>query len=97
VEFVEQAEEMFIAGSQPNPPSYGLTRVSQADRDLAAPYLFPDVAGKDIDVYVIDTGILTSHPDFQSGGVSRARWGQTLCPGCPNEDDNGHGTVRFFS
>lgn len=41
-----------------------------------------------MDVYVVDTGIETSHADF--GG--RAVWGVTTATGSADRDGNGHGT-----
>jgi cerevisin len=51
-------------------------------------YLYAGEAGKDVDVYVIDTGTYTEHVDF--GG--RAHWGKTIPANDPDEDGNGHGT-----
>jgi cerevisin len=50
-------------------------------------YTYDDAAGAGVDVYVVDTGIYTAHPEF--GG--RAKWGATY-GGYPNADGNGHGT-----
>lgn len=44
--------------------------------------------GKDVDIYVVDTGIYIEHPDFED----RAQWGGAFCPGCAQRDGNGHGT-----
>jgi len=50
-------------------------------------YIYDKSAGHGADVYILDTGIQTDHPDF--GG--RARWGATF-GGYPDCDGNGHGT-----
>ena len=47
-----------------------------------------DEPGKGVTVYVIDTGIRTTHTEFEG----RARWGTTVDPEGPSEDDHGHGT-----
>ncbi|KAG0075274.1 hypothetical protein BGZ92_002985 [Podila epicladia] len=88
VAYVEQDAIITILGSQPSPPSWGLTRVSQVNRDLTKPYLYNDAAGQGITAYVIDTGVHTAHTDF--GG--RATWGANFITGSPNTDQNGHGT-----
>jgi subtilisin family serine protease len=52
-----------------------------------------DASGKGVTVYVIDTGVLTTHVEFQtSTGGSRAHWGANFIAGSPNTDENGHGT-----
>ncbi|KAF9426338.1 hypothetical protein BGZ94_006653 [Podila epigama] len=88
VAYVEQDSIVTIQGTQTNPPSYGLTRVSQVNRDLSKPYYYNDAAGEGITAYVIDTGVQTSHTDF--GG--RATWGANFISGSPNTDQHGHGT-----
>ena len=45
--------------------------------------------GTGVNVYVIDTGILTTHTDFSPG---RAVWGYNAVAGSSNTDRNGHGT-----
>jgi subtilisin family serine protease len=73
--------------NQTNAP-WGLRRISYRSRPpTTAPYQYPASAGQGIDAYVIDTGVLTSHPDF--GG--RARFGADFT-GEGAGDGNGHGT-----
>lgn len=50
-------------------------------------YYYDTQAGQGIDVYVIDTGVLTTHSQF--GG--RATWGANFADSS-NTDGNGHGT-----
>jgi len=45
-------------------------------------------SGQGIDIYIIDTGILTTHTDFEG----RARWGKAFADGGSLTDGNGHGT-----
>lgn len=42
---------------------YGLGRVSHRKRG-STDYVYDDAAGSDTYSYVVDTGILTSHPEF---------------------------------
>lgn len=66
--------------------SWGLDRVDQRDRPLNGNYDYIRT-GFGVTVYVIDTGIDTSHPEF--GG--RASIGRDFI-GDGNQDCNGHGT-----
>jgi subtilisin family serine protease len=50
-------------------------------------YTYPDSAGAGIDAYVIDTGVLSTHPDFQGRAVFGADFTRE-----GNGDGNGHGT-----
>ncbi|ORZ31241.1 peptidase S8/S53 domain-containing protein [Catenaria anguillulae PL171] len=84
---IEPDHIVTIKAQQSNPPSWGLTRVGQRKRGTG-PYVFPDNAGSGATVYVVDTGILTSHSDFQG----RASWGFSADSSWPKTDDNGHGT-----
>nr|QIK03897.1 subtilisin-like serine protease precursor [Lignosus rhinocerotis] len=74
---------------------WGLQRISQDERlpDGSDPsllvynYTYEESAGSGVDIYILDTGIRTTHNEF--GG--RARWGPTFT-GTPDEDIYGHGT-----
>ncbi|RKP08111.1 peptidase S8/S53 domain-containing protein [Thamnocephalis sphaerospora] len=74
--------------TQSNPPTWALERIDQRNLPLDNQYTYPVSAGEGVTVYVIDTGIALSNPQF--GG--RATWGTTTIDGAPNADDNGHGT-----
>ncbi|PFH47214.1 hypothetical protein AMATHDRAFT_50473 [Amanita thiersii Skay4041] len=74
--------------------AWGLQRLSQAgslgrtdDSSLTFSYTYDSSAGAGVDIYIVDTGINTSHDDF--GG--RARWGATFGH-YRDADGNGHGT-----
>ncbi len=84
VAYVEQDAMSYIVADQPN-PTWGLDRIDERNLPLDNNYRF-DFDGTGVDVYVIDTGIRTSHNDF--GG--RASFG-IACTGGTG-DDNGHGT-----
>ncbi|KAI9237027.1 MAG: peptidase S8/S53 domain-containing protein, partial [Podila humilis] len=88
VAYVEQDAIMTIFGSQPSPPSWGLTRVSQHDLDLDQPYVYNDTAGAGVTAYVVDTGVYIEHSEFQG----RATWGANFVEGSSDTDENGHGT-----
>jgi subtilisin family serine protease len=84
VAYVEQDALSYVNGDQSN-PTWGIDRVDERALPLDDNYHF-DYDGSGVNVYVIDTGIRTTHVDF--GG--RAVWGRD-CIGT-GVDDNGHGT-----
>jgi len=70
-------------------PNWGLTRISERANDLSTmSYTFPENAGRDVDVYLLDSGIDTSHPEFEG----RAYNLDNFVHGEPNVDTMGHGT-----
>ena len=77
-----------IAGTQPNPPSWGLDRIDQRDLPLNQSYTYP-TAPASVTAYVLDTGIRITHNDF--GG--RAVHGRdTVNNDNDATDCHGHGT-----
>ncbi|MFN8035439.1 MAG: S8 family serine peptidase [Acidimicrobiia bacterium] len=78
-----------VATTYPDPRSWGLDRVDQRVLPLDRSYTAPD-GGASATAYVIDTGVLYTHPDF--GG--RAAFGIDTVSSQPNNgvDLNGHGT-----
>jgi subtilisin family serine protease len=75
--------------TQKNAP-WGLSRISQlypggVDNTR---YTYDASAGNGTTVYVLDSGIRTTHKEF--GG--RALWGANFITGSPNTDEFGHGT-----
>ncbi|HZN97335.1 MAG TPA: S8 family peptidase [Gemmatimonadales bacterium] len=82
----DQVVELF-GGTQPAPPSWGLDRLDQRTLPLSASYSW-GTSGAGVSVYIIDTGIRTTHQDF--GG--RAVWDFNAIRRDPETDCNGHGT-----
>jgi subtilisin family serine protease len=85
VKFVEEDGMMYATATQTNPP-WGLDRIDQRNRPLSASYTY-NFTGAGVRVYVIDTGILTTHTQFggRASNVFDALGGN-------GADCNGHGT-----
>ncbi|MEV0372174.1 S8 family peptidase [Streptomyces sp. NPDC050636] len=89
VDKVVQNKKFHISGTQDNPPSWGLDRIDQADTEGDKKYNYPDSAGEGVTAYVIDTGVRTTHKDFEG----RASSGFDAVDGDDDANDgNGHGT-----
>ena len=89
VEYVQQDGVVKLAGTQTNPPSWGLDRIDQPSLPLDNSYTYPDSAGAGVTAVIIDTGADLDHPDFtgrMSSGID------TVDGDMVAEDCNGHGT-----
>ncbi|WP_431774951.1 S8 family peptidase [Streptomyces cucumeris] len=86
--------------THPFPPSWGLDRIDRPaagthlpagspERALDGAYTAPADGGRGVTVYVIDSGVRTSHRDF--GGRARSGW-DFVDDDPVAEDGNGHGT-----
>ncbi|KAI8849513.1 peptidase S8/S53 domain-containing protein [Chytridium lagenaria] len=64
VESVEQDVVMSIAATQSSVPSWGLARITSPNLPLGTTYTYPDSAGAGVNIYVIDSGVQITHPDF---------------------------------
>src|ERR1044072_47331 len=85
VKFVEEDGVMTAEPTQSNPP-WGLDRIDQRNRPLSATYTY-NWTGSGVRVYVIDTGIRTTHSQFggRASNVFDAFGGS-------GADCHGHGT-----
>ncbi|MEV0623913.1 S8 family peptidase [Nonomuraea sp. NPDC050404] len=75
------------AAAPPNDWGWNLPRISQRDFDPSQPYVY-EATGYGVDVYVLSTGIRTTHNEFRG----RAKWGATFGP-YQSKDGNGAGTL----
>ncbi|EXF75682.1 hypothetical protein COL5a_003757 [Colletotrichum fioriniae] len=87
VAYVEQDAKVKISAtvSQTNAPP-GLVRMSHAAAGEAG-YVFDQTGGDGITAYIVDTGILTTHSEFQG----RATFGANFINSV-DTDENGHGS-----
>ncbi|KHN96324.1 Subtilisin-like serine protease PR1A [Metarhizium album ARSEF 1941] len=87
VDFIEKDAVMRINSiTEQSGAPWGLGRISHREKGSTA-YRYDDSAGEGTCVYVIDTGIETSHPQFEG----RATWLKSFIDG-EDEDGHGHGT-----
>jgi subtilisin family serine protease len=87
VKFIEQDSEVWAVATQSG-ATWGLDRVDQRNRPLSGTYTYNTTA-TNVHVYVIDTGILSSHTQF--GGRSTGGF-TAINDGRGTTDCNGHGT-----
>ncbi|KAG9236440.1 putative cuticle-degrading protease [Amylocarpus encephaloides] len=66
---------------------YGLGRLSHREKGTTT-YIYDSSAGSGVTIYVVDTGVLITHVEFEG----RASWGANFVSGSPDTDEYGHGT-----
>ncbi len=88
VDYIEANRTIQVTDTQTNPPSWGLDRVDQDNLPLNNEYQY-EGDGSGVHVYIIDTGISASHPDF-SGRLGNGT--DTVDNDSNPSDCHGHGT-----
>lgn len=68
--------------------TWNLARISSHKLPSENTYMYSKSAGKGVDVYVVDTGVDVTNPEFEG----RATWGKTIPKFSDDSDGNGHGT-----
>ncbi len=88
---VERDAWVSATAVQMSPPSWGLDRIDQRGALLDQEFHY-GTAAAGIRVFVVDTGIRSTHADF-GGRVDSANGYTTIADGRGTEDCNGHGTA----
>lgn len=85
---ITEDAEVTATETQISPASWGIDRIDQTSLPLSSSYSFGST-GLGVDIYVVDTGILSSHTEFNG----RVRTGfSSISDVYGTEDCNGHGT-----
>jgi subtilisin family serine protease len=95
VDWVEEEGRLYPTAVQSSPP-WGLDRIDQTSLPLNAQYVF-NATGTGVRAYIIDSGIRTTHVEFQGRAFIRADYisgiQSDLCTAtATNNDCFGHGT-----
>jgi len=93
LDFIEE-NSVVTVGCIPQPdPIWNLQRLSYRNipDNAEDPYLHPQTQGAGVTSYIIDTGVLCDHEEFETNGVNRCTWGHNGID-ADNRDCNGHGT-----
>lgn len=89
VAYIERDQKVHINVQSQSNATWGLDRLDQSQLPLNKIYNYPDSAGRNVNVYVIDTGIRTSHSQFEGRAVSGHDF---VDDDADATDCNGHGT-----
>jgi subtilisin family serine protease len=83
-----EEDQIMIASAIQRSATWGIDRLDQRNLPLNASYSYT-ATGSGVNAYIVDTGILPTHAEFQS----RASIGyDAITPLAPKADCNGHGT-----
>jgi len=88
INYIQEEVTAPLAAVTQTGATWGIDRIDQRNLPLSGSYVYNSLAGTGVDVYVIDTGILTTHVDF--GGRATNVFNAITTES--NQDLNGHGT-----
>ena len=84
---VVQENTKIVTDTQFNPQNWGLDRISHRNPGFEGRYVYPVNPGRGVDVYIVDTGVSSSHLEF----AGRMQFGMSVYNDNA-EDVKGHGT-----
>ncbi|KAK6464355.1 peptidase S8/S53 domain-containing protein [Scheffersomyces coipomensis] len=89
IQYIEPDSEVYLNEFKVQQNAmWGLAAGSHREPHPKQEYLYDDQGGKGVVAYVVDTGIMIEHEDFEG----RARWGKALVEPHQEKDVHGHGT-----
>lgn len=88
VAYIEADQEVHLDQSVQSPVTWGLDRIDQRQLPLNNAYQY-NFDGNNVNIYILDTGILANHSDMQGRVVSGFT---AINDGRGTRDCNGHGT-----
>lgn len=94
VRYIEQDAVITLNLTIQSPATWGLDRIDQKSRPLTNSYSYQN-NGAGVHAYIIDSGLMSTHTEFQISGTATYRIGNgstAINDGRGNEDCNGHGT-----
>ena len=86
---IQQDQQMILLETQTPTPSWGLDRIDQQTKAYDNTYNYPVDGGKGVRVYIVDTGVMATNPEF-TGRILPGfdALGQNMA----DTDCHGHGT-----
>ncbi|GBC10777.1 hypothetical protein RclHR1_00990010 [Rhizophagus clarus] len=84
----ENAPQRFSRRTEDDDPTPNIDHIDQAKRPLDGKFIYPDSAGEGVNIFIVDSGILLTHDEFNG----RAKFGRSFCQDCKRDDIDIHGT-----
>jgi subtilisin family serine protease len=86
---VQPDQKMSLLETETPVPSWGLDRIDQQTNTLDNSYSYPADGGKGVRIYVVDTGVMASNPEFDGRILTGF---DALGQNMQGQDCHGHGT-----
>lgn len=86
---IQEDQKTILLETQTPTPSWGLDRIDQQTKTLDSTYNYPVDGGKGVRVYVVDTGVAATNPEFEGRMLPGF---DALGENLASTDCHGHGT-----